>query len=479
MNHRWLDMGIIIIYLILVLLVGIYFFRKNQSADNFTGKTLAIPAWALGLSVFATYISSISFLALPGSAFTGNWSGFVFSLSIPFAAYLAVKYFVPVFRKLESESAYTYLEERFGTWARKYAAICYLLTQVARMGAILYLLALPVHLLTHWSIYFIIGLVGILVLIYSAIGGLAAVVYTDAVQSVILIAGAVFSLIYLITSSDLDLNQLLSTARAQEKLSLGSWQFSWQHSSIWLIFFYGLFINIQNFGADQNYIQRYKTAQTDKDANYTIWMGALIYVPVSLLFFAIGTFLWLFYKTPGHLLPVDIAADQVFPYFILNELPTGLSGFLIAAILAAGMSTISTGINSSSTVILAEIKSQRKISNELAFLRICSVILGSISMAIAFTFLGIKNALDVWWALASIFSGGVAGLFVLGIFSNTKAMLQVKLSMLLAVIFIVYITLSQQYPSAWWSMPLHPNFLIIISTLLLLLPILFYSKKKG
>lgn len=140
-----------------VVLLGCSFFSKKRTSDEFTSAGRSLPGWVVGMSIFATYVSSISYLAYPGKAYMADWNAFVFSLSIPIASYFAARYFVPFYRNLDSVSAYSFLEKRFGTWARFYASICYLLTQIARMGSILYLLALPMNALLGWDIKAIIN----------------------------------------------------------------------------------------------------------------------------------------------------------------------------------------------------------------------------------------------------------------------------------------------------------------------------------
>src|SRR5664279_4916027 len=140
-----LDFIVFVVLTIGNVLFGASFFFKNKTSSQFTSGSGKIPAWVVGMSIFATFVSSISFLALPGSAYLTNWNAFVFSLSIPIALWVAVKYFVPLYRKIQSPSAYTFLETRFGPWARVYVSGCYLLTQVMRVGTILYLLALTLN----------------------------------------------------------------------------------------------------------------------------------------------------------------------------------------------------------------------------------------------------------------------------------------------------------------------------------------------
>lgn len=466
-----IDYIVILVYLLAVLAFGYSFYRKNKTAGSFTRGDGQFPAWALGMSVFATYVSSISFLALPGNAYAGNWGSFVFSLSIPLAALIAVRFFVPFYRKINRESAYTFLEARFGRWARTYAAFCYLLTQLARMGAILYLLALPVHSLTGWSVSMIIIITGFLVLIYASIGGIKAVVYTDAIQGFILISGALLCFILLIGQIDGGFTGFLSRGINTGKMSLGQLQFSFTDSSFWLILLYGFFINLQNFGADQSYIQRYIGAKTDRDARKSVWMGSLLYIPVSLLFFMIGTALWFYYQPKGGVLPPDLQADQILPFYIVNELPAGIKGLLIAAILSAGMSTVSTSVNSSATILLEDFyKRNRELNDQqaLSFLRISSASMALLSILVGLMFMGVNSALDIWWALASVFSGGILGLILLGQFSVKVNNRAAKWAVTAGVTFILYTSIGALFPEIKSIYGLHPNFVIVISTLLIL-----------
>ena len=183
-----------------IVVFGCSFFNKKLSADEFTSAGRSLPGWVVGMSIFATYVSSISYLGYPGNAYSSNWNAFVFSLSIPIASYFAAKYFVPFYRSQGSVSAYSFLEEKFGTWARLYASACYLLTQIARMGSILFLLALPMNILMGWDIQTVIVVTSIAIVIYSMLGGIKAVIWTEAIQGFILIGGAVICLIVLLFS---------------------------------------------------------------------------------------------------------------------------------------------------------------------------------------------------------------------------------------------------------------------------------------
>lgn len=476
MNLPVIDLVIFLIYMVVIVGFGVSFSFKKRTANDFSTGGGRLPSWALGMSIFATFVSSISFLALPGNAFGGNWNSFVFSLSIPLAAWIAVKFFVPHYRKLQSVSVYFYLEERFGSWARIYASVFYLLTQLARMGAILYLLALPMQALFGWSIPMIIAVTGLSVIIYSMFGGLEAVVWTDAIQGIVLISGALVCLGIIFWSIPTGASEVFAQASAADKFSLGSLDFDFSSSTFWMILVYGLFINLQNFGVDQSYVQRYISAKTEKDAIKSTWLGALLYVPVSFLFFLIGTSLWAFYQAQPELIPTEVIykSDQVFPYFIVNQLPAGLTGLLIAAIFAAGMSTVSTSVNSSATLILSDhfkkyIHSDPSEKSSLKVLRIASLLMGLSSILIGWAFNGVNSALETWWALASIFSGGVLGLFLLGFIVRKTNSRQAGFAVLIGFLVIGWMSLPAILKlvgtEATWSQPLHSNMTIVMGTL--------------
>jgi len=459
---------------------GSSFYRKNKSSAAFTLGNSAIPGWVVTMSIFATFVSSISFLALPGNAFQSNWNAFVFSLSIPVASYMAVKFFVPLYRKANSPSAYTYLETRFGPWARIYASACYLLTQIMRMGTILYLLALPVNAMFGWNIVVIIVVTGLAVMLYSLLGGIQAVVWTDAIQGIIMISGAVLCVIYIFFSMPEGPGQVFEIAREHNKFSLGSFSLSLKESTFWVVLVYGIFINLNNYGIDQNYVQRYMASKSDREAKRSALFGGLLYIPVSLVFFMIGTALFSYYTAQPDALPAEFAeasmSDRVFPFFIVNNLPAGFTGLLIASIFAAGMSTISTSINSGSTVILTDyykryVKKTVTDKDSMKVLYISSLVFSVIGIIIGVAMINVQSALDAWWKLASVFSGGMLGLFLLGAFVKVVNVRGAIIGVILGLIAILWLSLSPMIftkePLLNFASPFHTYLTIVIGTLII------------
>ena len=446
-----LDYIIFLAFLVGIVLFGCSFYirerkSKTQSTGQFTHANGSMPSWVVGMSIFATFVSSISFLGYPGEAYTNNWNPFVFSICLPIAAWLAAKLFVPLYRSMNSVSAYHYLEVRFGYWSRAYVAVCYLLTQLARMGSILFLLALPLNYMLGWSVPTIIVITGVAVLVFSTLGGIKAVVWTDAIQGIILIVGALACAVLLTCQIPGGLGKLVEVGSEYNKFSMGSLSSSLTEKTFWVLLIYGLFTNLQNYGIDQNYIQRYMTAKDDKAAKNSTLFGGLLYVPVSLLFVYIGTALFVYYKTAGTL-PADVAGDKVFPYFIVNNLPTGVTGLMIASILAAGMSTVSTSLNSASTIILTDFvkhfKPDLSEKKGMAVLYGTSVLLGVLGVVVALLMMGVDGVLDTWWKLASIFSGGMLGLFLLGFVCKKASRPAAMAGVVVGLLVIAWMSLSQ------------------------------------
>lgn len=481
-----IDIIILIAYIIGVVGFGSYFVRKSKSPEAFTAAGRSLPGWAVGLSILGTYVSSISFLALPGKAYAGNWNPFVFSLSLPLAAWMAVRFFVPLYREHGDISAYSYLEKRFGPWARNYAAVCYLLTQLARMGSIMFLVALALHSLLGWDVKAIIIGMGILVFIYTFLGGIEAVIWTDVVQSIVLIGGALTCAMILLFNMPEGPGQLFAAAHQHSKFSLGSFGLSLSSPTFWVVLVYGIAINLQNFGIDQNYIQRYHTARTVKEAKKSVLLGSLMYIPVSALFIFIGTQLFAFYRASPELLPEALKvvdkADKVFPHFIVNQLPAGFVGLLIAAIFAAAMSTVDSSINSASTLILTDFykryfRPKAGDRESMKVLRISTFVWSLLGTIAALAMINVRSVLDAWWKLSGIFGGGMLGLFLLGYFSRRVRNVSAAIATTIGILVIMWMTFSPGWDSPFAS-PFHSFLIPVIGTLGIFLVGLLLSRRK-
>jgi SSS family solute:Na+ symporter len=468
-----LDLAVLLTYLVGVTGFGCWFYWRNRSSERYMSAGRSLPGWAVGLSIFGSYVSSISFLANPGKSYAGNWNPFVFALTLPLAAWVAVRWFVPFFRASGHLSAYQHLEQRFGAWARTYAVACYLLTQVARLGTILYLLALALVPLTGWDIRTIIIVAGAAIIVYPLVGGTEAVIWTGVVQTIVLVGGAVACVVTLLLNMPGGAREVFTIAAAHDKFSLGSFGVSLAAPTFWVVLVYGIVINLQNFGIDQSYVQRYVTAKSEAAAQRSVWLGALLYLPIGAAFFFIGTALFAFYIAQPGLLPASTSADAVFPHYISTQLPSGLAGLVIAGLCAAAMDS---NLNCMSTLFLNDLYRRylRPTASEresMAVLYLSTLAFGAICVGAALAMLSIKSALDVWWELAGIFGGGMLGLFLLGRLVPRAEGRAGLAGVAAGVVVILWMTLSPKlawFPEALRS-PFHGFLVIVFGTLAVLL----------
>lgn len=499
----FVDVAIILSYLVGMVAVGIYFARNNKSADQFTKASGKIPGWAIGISIYATFLSSNTFLGVPGKAFGSNWNSFVFSLAMPFAAWVAVKYFIPFYRNTGEVSAYTHLEHRFGAWARTYAVICFLLTQLARMGSIFFGIALSLQALTGYEMSTIMVVVGLCIVVYTVMGGMEAVIWTEVVQGVVKTVGA-FAILWLVVDGlDGGVSKVVEIGQANDKFSLGSFSLNFLEPTFWVVFLYGFFMNLNNFGMDQNYVQRYHTTTSIKEAASSIWLCVYLYLPISLVFFILGSALFAYYESnpdllhyvqmqvAGERLPNGSAeeisqlassltaadvGDKIMPHFMVTKVPTGLLGLIIAAIMSAAMSTISSGMNASATVFSVDIyqryiKSDLSAKQSLRLLYIATTAFGVLGMVTGIAMIGVKSVLDVWWMLSGIFAGGMLGLFLLGMISKNTKNTEALTATLIGIAVIVWMTFSYLLPDEYSYLrnPLHQNMIMVVGTLTIFL----------
>ena len=470
------DFLVLVIYVGVVVLFGAYFARHSRTPEGFTMARGRLSSSLVGLSLFGTYLSSNTFLGVPGNAYSTNWNAFVFSLSLPIAAFVATRYFVPFYRETGEVSAYTHLERRFGRWARTYALVCYLLTQLARVGSILFGVGLAVSIFSGWSVPTIIVGMGALVTVYTLVGGIEAVIWTDAVQSIVLTIGALFVVGLLVMGMPEGPGQLFEIAAEAGKFSLGSTALDFGSSTVWVVLLYGVFINLNNFGIDQSYVQRYHAARSETEARRSVWIAAGLYIPISLVFFFIGAGLFAYYEARPELLAslVESSAgaaigDRVFPHFITHGLPPGMAGLLVAALVAAAMSSIDTSLNSSATVIFFDIYRTSQLSQlrltrrtqvsdreAMRVLRLATILVGAAGTGTALAMIGVQSLLSAWWTLSGIFAGGMFGLFLLGFASRKAKRPEAMIAVVLGILVILWMTLSPGLPeTSMWRSPFH------------------------
>ncbi len=420
------DWVVIAVYLLGMLGVGWYCYVKEKrgSTEDYFLAGRDVPWWAAGLSLYATGTSAISFIAIPALSFSTNWLYLAQQCIGVFGLlYVAFK-IIPVIRRLNLTSIYHFLEIRFHPSIRLMSSALTILFQlVGRLSIVLYLPALAISSVTGANVVVCIVLMGIVTTLYTLIGGMKAVIWTDVIQVVVMIGGALFAIGYMISDIDGGLGTVLQIASDDQKARI--FDFSWDFTSptVWAIFLVVL-TDVPTWPKEQVMMQRVLATRDDRSARSSVLTLAAVVIPGSFLFYAIGTALYAFYKThPGQLNPL-IDTDATFPVFIAAELPIGITGLIIAGLFAASMSTLSSGLNSVATLTSVDFYERlfkspsAQVSLRLAY--VVTILAGVISTAVAvlFTYFDIKSMFDAMLQLTAILGGGFAGTYALGLFSR-------------------------------------------------------------
>ena len=412
-------------YLSLIVLNGLYFSKKIKSTDDFFKAGSRIPWWAAGISIFVTQLSSMTFLAIPAKIYATDWRLLVSAFAILAVAPFIIMFFLPFYRRLNVTTAYEYLELRFNVFVRCFGSIAFMLLQFSRIGFVLWLPSIALSAASGMDVDLCIILMGILCVIYTCLGGMEAVVWTDVSQAVVLLGGALVCLFIIIWNIPGDIADFISIAEADDKFRLLDFRWNPGSNAFFTIFAGALCANFISYGTDQAVVQRYLTTKNEKDAAKSIWTNALLAIPASCLFFMIGTALYVYYKTQPELLnPIMGRTEEIFPAFIIEQLPNGIAGLLIAAVFAASMSSLDSSMNSVSAAVTTDFyrRFKKNISEEscLRVARIVSIIIGllGIFFALAMVHSDIKSIWDHMAFYIGLFGGGLGGVFFLGIFTK-------------------------------------------------------------
>ncbi len=421
------DFSVLGLYLAGMLLVGVFFTFRNKNADDFFRGGQRIPWFVAGMSIFATMLSSITFMAIPAKSYATDWMYFLVNMTAVAIAPVVILFFLPFFRNIDATSAYEYLEKRFNRLARLFASASFTLFQVGRMAVVLYLPALALAAITPLSEQQSILLMGVLSIVYCAMGGLEAVVWTDTLQSFVLLGGALFSLILVVMQVDGGLAGFWHTAIVNDKLHFATLDFSAQSFAttvLWVVVLGGLGQSLVPYASDMAVVQRYMSVPDMGRAKKAIWTNAVAVIPASLLFFGMGTALYVFYANHPDRLDPTFKTDAIFPLFIARELPAGIAGLVVAGIFAAAQSTISTSINSMSTAVATDfVKPLNLIKTDRGYLflgRALTVLFGTAGVLLALLFASsdIMSLWDQFMKILGLFGGAMCGLFCLGIFTT-------------------------------------------------------------
>lgn len=476
---RKLDIGIIVFYLIALLAIGFHFARRQKTTEEYFVAGRSVPWWAMGLSLLATIITSLTFIAYPGSAYAGDWSLLVPNLMFVGVLVLAGTIIVPFFRHSIAMSAYEYFGKRFGTGVRLYSSFAFAMGHFSKMGFVVYLLALTLSGMTGWSTGPVIVIAGAVTVVYTMFGGLEAVIWADVLQGFILWVGILVSVGTLLFLPPGGPHAVLHEAWIHNKISLGSTSFNLSKPAIPVLAIYGFFFYLQKYTADQTVVQRYLVARTDRDAIRGIALGAGLCIPVWASFMLIGSLLWAFYRLTGEALPKSITkTDQVFPHFLATHLAPGAAGLFIAAFFGAAIAMLASDMNCLSLICVEDFYRRfRPTATDRQRLRVGKIIVavaGAGAVVIALVLSRTEgSALSLYYMATAIVAGGLAGLFVLAFLVPRASARGAQIGIVLSLLVTAWATLTwnggKLVNLGRWNFPWHEYLIGAVGNVVLLI----------
>lgn len=417
---------VIAVYLAAMLGIGGWFAARQKSTADYFKAGGRIPWWAAGISIYATMLSSITFLSIPAKAYATDWKYLWQNIPILLLAPVIIYVYLPFFRQLDITTAYEYLERRFHPVLRFYGSTAFILFQIGRQAIVLFLPSLALATITDMSTHTCVLILGTLCVAYTALGGIEAVIWTDVIQTFVLLGAAILCLVLIIAGSDGGLAGFFEVANANEKFHMFEWKLDWKRTTdaFWVILGGNLFITLVPYTSDQTVVQRYLTTKDEKKAAQAIWTNALLAIPSTVFFFAIGTALWVYYRQHPDRLPPTVSTEGIFPSFIVHALPVGVAGLVIAGIFAAAQSTVSSSLNSVATAVVTDFYRRFRPAatdrRSLFIARVTTLLTGIMTTAAAL-FLASSDVRSLWDAyntLVGLAGSGLAGLFLLGILTT-------------------------------------------------------------
>ncbi len=420
------NFSVLVVYLVSMVGVGVYFAKKNRNTNDYFRGGQKVVWWAAGCSIFATMLSSITYMAIPAKAYAQDMVYLLGNLMIPVVAPIAIYLALPFFRQIDATTAYEYLERRFNIWVRWFASASFMLFHVFRMGIVMSLAALALAVVTPLTPTHCVLIMGVLSIAYCTMGGVEAVIWTDTIQTVVLLGGAILCVILMLIGTEGSFGEFIATAAEDGKFHAVNlhWDASSASLALWVVIIGGIGQNISSYTADQAVVQRYMTTPDVRRSARSIWTAALLSIPATFLFYGLGAALYVFYKSHPERIDPTFMTDQIFPLFIAHEVPVGLAGLIVAGIFAAAQSTISTSMNSTATAVISDfIRPLDLLKSERGYLNWARG--ATFGFGVAGTLLGLLfidpsnfSLFDSFIKVIGLFMGVLGGLFALGVLTR-------------------------------------------------------------
>jgi len=439
--------AVVVAYLLALVAMGFYFSRREKGTDDYFLAGKRIPWWAAGMSIYATQLSAITFVSIPAVAYATNWIVYPGQITILLMAPVVVIFYLPFFRRLNVTTAYEYLEHRFNLAVRLFGSLSFVVFQLFRMSVVVYLPALALSAVTGINIYICIATMGILSTLYTVLGGMEAVVWTDVLQVMVLSGGMCLSLLIIVMDVG-GIGTVYQTAIEHDKLRMFNWTWDSSQAATWLVLMGSFALQFGPYTTDQAVVQRYLTTKDDRAAARSIWLNGILTIPFGLMFFLLGTCLFVFFRLHPELLTLGMENDKVFPLFMAAQLPVGLSGLVIAGVFAASMSSLDSSMHSVATALTTDF--YRRLNPQvddrrcMRLARVLTVVAGGLGTLVALLLarFDISSLFFLFQKLLGLISSGLVGIFILGIFTRRGHASGVLVGEVASFVVLFYVTMN-------------------------------------
>jgi solute:Na+ symporter, SSS family len=447
------DYLIIAGYFGLIIAVGLRCSGRQRSLKAFLLAENDIPWWAAAFSGIATVVSGVSYLGAPGQAFSSNFTYHQLRLGIPLALAVLCLVMLPILFRLKISSIYEYLERRFDARIRLLASGLFVLSKLGYLAVVVYAPSLVVAELTQLPIVSVILITGMVTAAYTLVGGMKAVIWTDSLQLGVLLAGIAAVLMIAIPGVPRGLAGVWETAEAAGRLQLVDFSLDPRVTyTFWSGMIGGAFMLISQWGSDQAEVQRFLTTKSVRQANVAMITSVVVATGVGVTMFFVGTTLFAFYTAHPEKGGLLVEPNRILARFIIDELPFGLRGLLIAGVLAASMSTISSVLNSLATVVISDFLPRvRRRPATLTDARWLTLLFGALVTGLACFGGSFGNLLDASVRVINLFAGSLAGIFLLGMLSRRASARGAFWGTLLGLAVVMYLNFGTNVSFLWFA----------------------------
>jgi solute:Na+ symporter, SSS family len=453
MGLNALDLAIIVVYLAGITLFGLRFRKRQRSLRDYFLADRNIPWWAIALSIVAAETSTLTIISIPGLAYDTNLTFLQVVLGYLVGRVIISYVLLPHYFRGDLYTAYELIERRFGRRLRKLTAGLFLLTRAAAEGVRVYAVSIVVALALGTGEVASIAIITALTLIYTFEGGLAAVIWTDVVQTIIYVSGTLvglFVIVHLVPGGWPAIHHVAAVAGKFRVFDFTP-DF-WKPYTFWAGLFGGAFLTTASHGTDQLIVQRLLAARNQRQSATALLSSGVAILLQFALFLMIGVMLFAYYRVPSSAFG---RADRIFPTFIVTRMPHGISGLLIAAILAAAMSNLSAALNSLASTSIIDFYLPRKPQTDerrrLQLSRLATLVWGLVLFGLAVLSLHrVGRVIEVGLQIASVTYGALLGVFLLGVLTRNANQQGAMVGMVCGFAVELYIWLGTRVPWTWY-----------------------------